>query len=88
VLRGAIVRYEIGPLTFDRAQTVNEFKVEVIVSVEFEDVHQGKILWKENEFRAWKSYQQDQGPTAEDDAFSAAVATLATDIVSRTVEGW
>lgn len=88
VLRGVITKYNIGPLTFDRAQTVNEFKVEVVVSVEFEDVHEGKILWKENEFRAWKSYDQDLGPTAEDDAFGAVVSTLATDVVSRTVEGW
>ena len=88
VLRGVIIKYETGPLTFDRAQTVNEFKVEVAVSVEFEDVREGKTLWKEDQFRAWKSYQQDLGPTAEGDAFTTVVGTLSSDIVSRTVEGW
>jgi hypothetical protein len=88
VLRGVIVTYEKGPLTFDRAQTVDEFKIEVVVSVEFEDLREGKVLWKEDQFRAWKSYKEIANVAGEDQALQAVVATLSTDIVSRTVEGW
>jgi hypothetical protein len=88
VLRGAIVKYEKGPLTFDRAQTVNEFKIEVVVSVQFEDLREGKVLWKEDAFRAWKSYTEIATVAGEDQALQAVVTTLAADIVSRTVEGW
>jgi outer membrane lipopolysaccharide assembly protein LptE/RlpB len=88
MLRGVIVKYEKGPLTFDRAQTVDEFKLEVTVTVEFEDLRESKVLWKEDRFRAWKSFKEGEAGAGEDEALQAAVATLASDIVSRTVEGW
>jgi hypothetical protein len=87
-LHGVIVKYEKGPLTFDRAQTVDEFKVEITVAVQFEDMREGKVLWKEDQFRAWKSYREGAEGAGEDDAVSAAIATLASDILSRTIEGW
>jgi hypothetical protein len=88
MLRGTIVKYEKGPLTFDRAQTVNESKIEIVVSIEFEDLREGKVLWKDDNFRAWKSYNEASADAGEDEALSAAVATLASDILSRTIEGW
>jgi hypothetical protein len=88
MLRGVIVKYEKGALTFDRAQTVNEFKIEITVSVEFEDLREAKVLWKEDTFRAWESYVEGGEEGGEDDALKAAIATLAADMVSRTVEGW
>jgi hypothetical protein len=88
VLRGVIVNYEKGALTFDRAQTVDEFKIEITVSVELEDLREGKVLWKESDFRAWQSYTEAQEDGGEEEAISNAIATLAKDIVSRTIEGW
>jgi Lipopolysaccharide-assembly len=88
VLHGVVVKYEKGPLTFDRAQTVDEFKVEITVAVQLEDLREGRVLWKEDQFRAWKSYKEAVGGTGEDDAVNAAIATLASDILSRTLEGW
>ena len=91
MLRGVIVKFEKGALTFDRAQTVDEFKIEITVSVEFEDLHEGKILWKEDNFRAWESYTEtgeEEATGGEDEALEAAIATLASDMLSRTMEGW
>jgi hypothetical protein len=88
MLRGVIVGYEKGALTFDRAQTVDEFKIEITVSVEFEDLHQGKVLWKEDAFRAWQSYTEQDDQTDEEHARQSAIETLADDILSRTLEGW
>jgi hypothetical protein len=88
MLRGAIVGYQKGPLTFDRGQSVDEFKIEIVVSIEFEDLREGKILWKEDTFRAWKSYKEGSAEGGEDEALKAALVTLASDILSRTVEGW
>jgi hypothetical protein len=90
MLRGVIVKYEKGALTFDRAQTVDEFKIEITVSVEFEDLHEGKIIWKETGFRAWESYTEggDDEVGGEAEAIEAAIATLASDMLSRTMEGW
>ncbi len=88
VLHGSIVGYEKGALTFDRAQSVDEFKIEITVSVEFEDLREGRVLWKEDEFRAWESYREGEDEGGEDQALAAAVETLAKDMVSRTIEGW
>jgi hypothetical protein len=88
MLRGVIVKYEKGALTFDRAQTVDEFKIEITVAVEFEDLREGKILWKEDSFRAWESYSESAEEGGEDEAIGAAIETLASDMLSRTMEGW
>jgi hypothetical protein len=88
MLRGVIVGYQKGALTFDRAQTVDEFKIEITVSVEFEDLRDGKILWKEGEFRAWESYTAGEDEGGEEAAIQTAIETLAGDMVSRTLEGW
>jgi hypothetical protein len=88
MLRGTIVGYEKGALTFDRAQTVDEFKIEITVAVEFEDLREGKVLWKEDKFRAWESYREGEDEGGEDEALEAAIGTLAGDMVSRTIEGW
>lgn len=88
MLRGAIVGYEKGPLTFDRGQSVDEFRVDVVVSIEFEDLKEGRILWKEESFRAWKSYKEGSADGGEEEAVKAAILTLASDILSRSVEGW
>jgi hypothetical protein len=88
MLRGVIVEYEKGALTFDRAQTVDEFKIEMTVSVEFEDLREGKVLWKEDEFRAWESYTETGEATGESEALKSVVQTLASDMLSRTLEGW
>jgi hypothetical protein len=88
MLRGVIVGYQKGALTFDRAQTVDEFKIELTVAVEFEDLREGKVLWKEDEFRVWESYTVGEDGGSEESALEAAIETLASDMVSRTLEGW
>lgn len=88
MLRGVIVGYQKGALTFDRAQTVDEFKIEITIAVEFEDLRDGKVIWKEDEFRVWESYTAGEDEGGEEEALKAAIETLAGDMVSRTLEGW
>ena len=88
MLRGVVVGYEKGPLTFDRGESVDEFRVDIIVSIEFEDLREGKVLWKEEAFRAWESYKEGSADGGEEEALKEALATLASDILSRSVEGW
>lgn len=98
ILRGTIVKYEKGALTFDRAKDVNEIKVELIVAIEFEDLRTGKILWKDDNMSSWNLYSQGGSTSAEGDTLSTPgdedsalrkiFTTLASDIVARTIEGW
>jgi len=88
MLRGVITHYEKGALTFDRAQTVDEFKIEIVIAVEFEDLREGKVLWRDENVRAWESFRETDPVEGEEEALRTALATLARDIVSRTIEGW
>lgn len=97
ILRGTIVKYQKGALTFDRAKDVDEIKVEIVVAVEFEDLRTGKIIWKDDNMSTWSLYRQGRTTSAEQDTLTAgdeetalrkAIATLASDIVARTIEGW
>jgi hypothetical protein len=88
MLRGVITGYEKGALTFDRAQTVDEFKIAIKIAVELEDLTYGKVLWKDDELSAWSSYTSGEESGGEEEAIQAAIATLAGDVVSRTLEGW
>ena len=88
MLRGLVVRYEKGALTFDRAQTVDEFMVAIEISVVLEDLREGKILWQDDTMNAWQSYTESETGDTEEEATAAVIQTLANDIVSRTLEGW
>jgi len=89
MLRGVIVRYEKGAFTFDRAATVDEYRVSISISVVLEDLAEGKILWEDDTMNAWEAYNETEEEAAnEDEATARVMITLANDIVSRTLEGW
>jgi hypothetical protein len=98
ILRGTIVKYEKGALTFDRAKDVDEVKIEIAVAVEFEDLRTGKILWRDEGMSSWSLYRQGGSTSAGEDtlatphdegaALEKIFHTLASDIVARTIEGW
>jgi outer membrane lipopolysaccharide assembly protein LptE/RlpB len=89
MLRGVIMKYEKGALTFDRAAAVGEYRVSISISVVLEDLKEGKVLWQDDTMNAWEAYNEDEeGATGEDEATARVMVTLANDIVSRTIEGW
>ncbi len=98
ILRGTIVKYEKGALTFDRAKDVDEVRIEIAVAIEFEDLRTGKILWKDDGMSSWSLYRQGSSTSAGEDtlatpydegtALKKVFHTLASDIVARTIEGW
>ena len=89
MLRGVIIAYEKGALTFDRAATVDEFRVSISISVVLENLREGKVMWEDNTMNAWEAYNESAEDTVDEDQATAKVmTTLANDIVSRTLEGW
>ena len=89
MLRGVIIAYEKGALTFDRAANVDEFRVSISISVVLENLAEGKVMWEDNTMNAWEAYNEsDEDTLDEDEATARVMITLADDIVSRTLEGW
>jgi hypothetical protein len=89
MLRGVIVKYEKGAFTFDRASTVEEFRVSISISVALEDLREGKVMLEDDTMNAWQAYDETgEATTSEEEATAKVYVTLANDIVSRTLEGW
>lgn len=89
MLRGVIMKYEKGAFTFDRASSVEEFRVSISISVALEDLKEGKVIWEDDTMNAWEAYEESEdATTSEEEATAKVYVTLASDIVSRTLEGW
>lgn len=92
VLLGRIREYKRTPYSYDTAENVQEYKVDIIISVEYEDRKKRKTLWKEERMHQWATYFVVATPghevEEEEDAQLRAIRKLAEDIKTKTVEGW
>jgi len=92
VLHGKVVDYRRTVSSYDQNEEVQEYKVEIVVSVEYEDRKKRKTLWKEERMLGWSTYfvvpVSGQEVEEEEDAQDRAIEKLAEDIKTKTVEGW
>ena len=92
VLLGRIIDYRRSVSSYDANEEVQEYKVEIFVSVEYEDRVKRKTLWKEPRMHGWATYYVVPVAGAEveeeEDAQLRAARKLAEDIKTKTVEGW
>ncbi len=86
VLIGRIVDYRRTVHTYDTAENVQEYKVEILVRVEYEDRKKRKTLWEENRMLGWGIYNALE--EEEEAGQLRAIVKLAEDIKTKTVEGW
>lgn len=47
ILDGEIVGYAIEPLTFDRRLNAREYRLRVVLNIQFRDVRKNAMLWRE-----------------------------------------
>ena len=92
VLLGKIVDYRRSVYSYNSNEEIQEYKVEIILSVEYEDRKKRKTLWKEERMLGWATYFVVSAPgqeiEEEEDAQIRAAQKLAEDIKTKTVEGW
>jgi hypothetical protein len=92
VLLGKVVDYRRTVSSYNQSEEVQEYKVEIIISVEYEDRKKRKTLWKEDRMLGWSTYfvvpVSGQEVEEEEDAQLRAIEKLAEDIKTKTVEGW
>ncbi len=92
VILGKIIEYKQTPYSYDANEEVQEYKVEIIVRVEYDDRKKRKTLWKEERMLGWGTYfvieTAGQEVEEESDAQLRAAQMLAEDIKTKTVEGW
>lgn len=89
ILEGELVDFRLLPLSYDKGEDVDEFRVEIYVNLRLINNLTGKLMWKESSFMGWSSYTTS-GPNATSEAVAVkkAVKDLSQRIVERVVEDW
>ncbi|MFN0150848.1 MAG: LPS assembly lipoprotein LptE [bacterium] len=92
VILGTIERYDRSPYSYDKSQAVQEYKVELVLRVGYEDRTKNKVIWEETALRAWGTYSVSSalagGIEEEIVAQDRAIEKAAQDILIKTVRGW
>jgi hypothetical protein len=89
LLEGELVSFRLYPLSYDKGESIVEFRVQILVNMTLYNNLTGEKMWTENSFMGQSDYNIS-GPNAltEGEAVKAAVLDLANRVVERTVEAW
>ncbi|MFH1359771.1 MAG: LptE family protein [Candidatus Omnitrophota bacterium] len=90
ILKGKLLNYERQALRyFDDSQDVQEYRLNVIVSLELYDTVKEKVKWNESSFIGETTYFTSGSlAISEEAAVDKAVTDLARRVVERTIEDW
>lgn len=89
VLHAEVIEFRRDPLRYTDNDEVEEYRLNLVISMTLYDTRAEKLLWEEKGFTGDTTYFT-LGPSAksEDIAINDAVNDLARRIVERTVEQW
>ena len=89
ILRGSLLDYRLEALRYDTDDNVEEYRVNIIIDIELEDVAKDSVLWGESGFGGESTYKTTgRFVISEDTARDKALEDLARRVVERTVESW
>lgn len=90
ILSGELIDYLRQPVRYGADnETVEEYRISIVCSVEARDVHKEVFLWKESRVIGDSTHSlSGTYATSEDSCVASAVSDLARRIVNRTIEGW
>ena len=88
-LEGELTAFRKDPLRYDASQQVEEWRLNIVVSLKFWDQASNTLVWEEEGFTGDTTYFAI-GASAESEsaALDRAVVDLARRIVERSVENW
>jgi outer membrane lipopolysaccharide assembly protein LptE/RlpB len=84
ILEGTVTKYERIAYTYDENDQVQEYKVNITVSVRLAKKDGGSI-WEETALSAYGIYKAEE---EEETGQDRAIEKIAEDIVNRTVRDW
>jgi hypothetical protein len=92
ILLGTVRSYKRSVFSYSVGEVAQEYEVTVKVSVEFQDVVKGRIIWKDDSLISSARYfavdMAGHKAQTEQEGRTPAIEFLASDILTRTVEGW
>lgn len=91
VVKGRITQYKNSVFGFSDAAQAQEYRVTITVAVTFKDLVKNRELWTDELVKTANYYVQDvpgQSAKTELDGRKEAIAKIADEVLSRSVEGW
>lgn len=90
ILKGDLIRYERQPLRYDDNNEVQEYRINIIISMSLWDMtKEDNPLWEEPSFVGETTYfTKGSLAITEEAAVEKAVVDLARRVVERTIENW
>jgi hypothetical protein len=90
IVSGELIDFLRQPIRYgDDNETVDEFRISIVCSIEFRDVRKNKLMWREPRIIGDSTYiVSGAHATSESSAITSAVSDLARRIVNRSIEGW
>jgi hypothetical protein len=89
ILEGALVDFRREPTKYGYNDTIEQYRIVILVDLKLIDTESGKVVWTEKNF-AGNDYYFTTGPQqkSEDAAVSDALNDLARRVVERVVDVW
>lgn len=89
ILESHLVGFEQGGVRFSHLESIEEYRLHVIIAARLVDARTGAALWEEYNFSGDAEYHvSDVRSTAREEASHRAIDRLARNIVDRIVEDW
>lgn len=85
VISGRVVSYNRSSYTYNKEDQVQEYKVDIAVTIKFARAD-GSLIWEEPNLSAYGLFEADT--ETEEDGKTEALGKLAEIIVNRTVRDW
>jgi len=86
IIKGKVFGFRDEPVTFDSGGNVSTRRVRILISVEFYDQVEKKVIWKSERLEEFGDYENDT--ELEEDGTGRAVAKIAEDIITNAFRGW
>jgi len=89
IFDATLVRYEQEGLRFTSLESVEEFRLFIVLDMQLQDAQTGEVIWLEENFSGDAEYfVSDVRSIAREEATNRAIERLARSVVDRIVEDW
>ena len=88
-LEGELLEFRRDALRYNASQQVEEWRLNVVVTLRFHDLHTNELMWEEERLTGDTTYfALGSNTESEAKALDRAIRDLARRVVERTVENW
>lgn len=88
VLEATLMDYRRDPLRYSESDDIQEYRLSLVLAVEFRRNADGRVIWKENVVGDATFFLSGARATSEDEAAAKVVEDVSRRVVEKTIEIW